>query len=167
MESTAMKRTGRLFGGFGILLLVVASVFYYWTEDIADGKRLHGGNRVEIHSSAGAVDVIGVLGDQIQVTVDGQSPSSRGAKVKIEKSHDPVLVEIEDLPQHARAEVQVPRNSSIAVNMSAGQLRIDGVQGDILSLLRSGQMIVNLDNTKDLKLAAVSVLAGNIHAPAF
>jgi hypothetical protein len=61
----------------------------------------------------------------------------------------------------------VPADASIAVNMSAGELRIRGVHGDIGSMLRSGRMVVQVDDVQAFRTADGSVLAGAIQAPVF
>jgi len=76
-------------------------------------------------------------------------------------------VDIRHIPQATRVQVSVPADASIAVNMSAGELRISGVHGDIGSLLRSGRMMIQLDGPEKFRSADGSVLAGQIQAPIF
>ncbi len=151
----------------GITLLIVAGIFYYWTERIVDPARLHGANKIEIRSTAGAVEIVGSDKNEIEVTVDGQSANARGVEVAIDRGHGPIRVGIARIPQNAHVEVRVPADASIAVNMSAGELRIRGVKGDIGSLLRSGRMVISVEDSKPFASADGSVLAGAIQAPVF
>jgi hypothetical protein len=151
----------------GITLLIVAGFFYFWSERIADPARLHGANKIEIRSTAGAVEIIGSDKNEVEVTVDGQSASARGVEVEIDRSHGPMRVGIARIPQSSHVEVRVPADASLSVNMSAGELRIRGVKGDIGSLLRSGKMVISVEDSTRFKSADGSVLAGAIEAPVF
>jgi hypothetical protein len=152
---------------FGVMVLVLVGIVYYWTDEIADPSRLHGANQIEIRSTAGAVDIVGVENGNIEVTVDGQAPTGRGTRVIVDRAHFPIRVDISGIPQNARLEIKVPANASLAVAMTAGELRISGVKSDIESLLRSGRMQIAVDDTRGFKSADASVLAGDITAPAF
>ena len=153
--------------GLGIAILIVAGLVYYWTERVADPSLLRGSKKIEIHSTAGAVDIVGVEGGDVEVSVAGASASARGAEVKIDRQHVPMRVDIRHIPQNMRVEVRVPADASVAVNMSAGELRISGVQGDIGSLLRSGKMVVELDSSDKILSADASVLAGEVQSSIF
>ena len=153
--------------GLGITLLIVAGLVYYWTERVADPSQLHGAQKIEIHSTAGAVDIVGAEGGDVEVSAAGASASSRGIEVKIDRNHNPMRVDIRHIPEATRVEVKVPAGASIAVNMSAGELRIRGVKGDIGSLLRSGKMVIQVDSADSIRTADASVLAGQVTSPVF
>jgi hypothetical protein len=151
----------------GITLLIVAGTFYYWTDGISDASHLHGSKRVEIQSSAGSVDIVGGETGNVEVTVDGDVPGNRGARVSIDQSRFPVRVKIDSIPQGAHVQITVPSDAGVAVNMSAGRLRVSGVRGDLAAVLRSGEMILSVQDSKQFASASASVLAGEIHAPTF
>lgn len=153
--------------GTGITLLIIAGSFYYWTEGIADPSRLHSSKRIDIESSAGAVDVVGGETGKVEVTVDGEDPNSRGTRVSIDNSRSPVRVKINNIPQGAQVKVTVPGDAGLAMNMSAGRLRISGMRSDVAALLRSGEMIITLKDSERFAHAEGSVLAGEINAPTF
>jgi hypothetical protein len=152
---------------FGVALLIVAGAFYFWSERISDPTWLRSGTKIEIRATAGAVAIVGSETKDVEVTIDGEPASARGARVMIDKGRVPMRVSISDIPETAHVEVRVPADASIAVNMSAGELRIRGMRGDIGSLLRSGRMVVEIDDSKTFRTADGSVLAGAIQAPAF
>jgi hypothetical protein len=153
--------------GTGITLLIIAGSFYYWTEGISDPSHLHGSKRVSIESSAGAVDVVGGETGNVEVTVDGEEPSSRGTRVSIDQNRFPVRVKIDNIPQGAQVKVTLPSDAGLAMNMSAGRLRISGMRGDVAAVLRSGEMIISLKDSRRFGHAEGSVLAGEIRAPVF
>lgn len=158
------KRTAEI---FGVALLIVAGVFYFWSERISDPSWLRSGTKIEIRATAGAVAIVGGDTNEVAVTIDGEPASARGANVMIDRGRAPMRVSISNIPETAHVEVRVPADASIAVNMSAGELRIRGMRGDIGSMLRSGRMVVQVDDPKTYRTADGSVLAGAIQAPAF
>lgn len=158
------KRTAEV---SGIALLIVAGAFYFWSERICDPSWLRSGKKIEIRATAGAVAIVGGESNEVAVTIDGEPATARGAHVMIDGSHVPMRVSISEIPETAHVEVRVPSDASIAVNMSAGELRIRGVHGDIGSMLRSGRMVVQVDDAQAFRTADGSVLAGAIQAPVF
>ncbi len=158
----------RIAEGFGIFVLVVAAFLYIWTEQIPDVSHLqHGSHKIEIDSTAGAVDVVGEPRGDVAVKVDGSDPAARGVGVKIEQVDAATRVYVQHIPQGSRVEIHVPDDSSVGVDMTAGQLRISGIRGDIASLLRSGQMIISIDDPNRFQRADGSVFAGGINAAPF
>ena len=152
---------------FGIVVLIAAASFYFWSERIGDPSWLRGGKKIEIRATAGAVAIIGGDTSEIEVTVDGENSAARGAHVMIDKNHSPMRVSISNIPERSHVEVRGPADASIAVNMAAGELRISGVHGDIGSMLRSGKMVVQVEDSNAFRAADGSVLAGDIQAPVF
>src|SRR3954469_19847136 len=93
---------------FGVLVLIVAGCFYFWSERISDPSWLRGGKKIEIRATAGAVSIVGGDTSEVEVTVDGDSSSARAAKVMIDKNHVPMRVSISDIPEGSHVEVRVP-----------------------------------------------------------
>jgi hypothetical protein len=155
-------------GWIALGLLIVAGIFYYWTEQIADPGGLQGTNRIEIRAGHGGVDVVGTNIPDVQVSIDGQRSEAAGAQVRIDRKRDYLLVQIDDIPRLSRAQVRVPRDASIAVTMSAGQLTIEGIEGgDIAAVLRSGEMTIRVGEASNFRSANAFVLSGKLQAPAF
>ena len=158
----------RALASFGIALIVVAYAFYLWSEKTADAKRLNALEGIEVHIASGAAEVVGKPVPDIRVTIGGVSPElARLANVRIDRSRKPILVDISDLPHMARAYIEVPESSSLAVSMHFGDLKIEGVGGDIYALLRSGRMTIDVGPTNHYGSADGFVLAGSLEAPAF
>ena len=160
----AVKRTS---GTLGIGLLIIAAAYYAWSSSIADGSRLRG-KGVEIRSSSGSVKVVGTLEQDVRVTIEHAGDhAAKTALIRIDRSRNPILIEIEDIPQRAIALVEVPHGVSLAVSMSAGELQISNIDGDKRCLLRSGEMVIDVGDPAGYKSVRGFVFAGDVDARAF
>jgi hypothetical protein len=158
----------RAFGSVGLGLLVLGIGYYVWSSDVANVSRLKSGKAVEIRASRGTVNIVGTQDNDVRVTIENVSAeSAKMAHIKIDRNRNPILIEINDLPQFAIASVEVPRAASLAVSMLAGELKIEDIDGDKMCLLRSGKMLINVGNPEAYKSVHAFVFAGDIHAPAF
>ena len=166
--STGSWNPKRIFGSVGLGLLVVGFAYYAWSSDVANVSRLKSGKRIEIRATSGKVNIVGTQDNDVRVTIENVSAeTARMARIKIDRNRNPILIEIENLPQFATASVEVPRTASVAVSMLAGELEIVDVDGDKLCLLRSGKMSIDAGDPEAYKSVRAFVLAGDIHAPAF
>lgn len=167
-STNGWAQTRRAFGSIGICLLVIAGAYYLWTSSSVSASRLHGDKRVEIRASAGRLEVAGTSDPDVRVTIENVSAeSARTARVKIDRNRKPILIQIDDLPQFATAFVEIPRAASVAVTMSAGELRLTGVDGDKLCLLHSGKMSIEVGEPENYRSVKGFVLAGDLRASAF
>lgn len=172
-ESTEHSRAKGVFSFLGISLLVLGGAYYAWSSDVANASRLPSGKGVEIRVTSGSVHIFGTeepgrQNGDVRVTIENVSDeSAQTAHIKIDRSRNPVRVEISGLPHFATAMVEVPRSSSLAVSMLAGDLQIQDVDGDKRCLLRSGKMVINVGDPDAYKSAHAFVLTGAIQAPAF
>lgn len=123
---------------------------------------------MEIHVSTGSAEISGEHIDSVQVTIErGGDQKWRNEHVRIDRNRNPVLVDIDDLPQFAQVRILVPEAAGIAVSTGAGELKIRGVHGDQLALLRAGEMTIDVGEPKDYRAARAFVLSGEVQAPAF
>jgi len=158
----------RFFGIIGISLLVVAGVIYWWSERIADGSRLPSTNSVKMRIASGGVTIVGVPTNDYRVSLENTSPDiAKEAHIEIKRDHQPVTINLSNLPQGSRVRVEIPENSNLAVRMGAGELVIQGVHGNKYAMLRSGKLVIDVGDQREYSSANASVLAGAIHAPAF
>lgn len=168
MATSGRWNPKRLWGSVGLGLLAVGFAYYVWSSGVANGSRLKTGKTVEVRVTSGKISIAGTQDNDVRVTVENVSAeSAKMARIKIDRNRNPILIEIEDLPQFATASVEVPRAASVAVSMLAGELEIRDVDGDKLCLLRSGKMSIDAGDPETYKSVRAFVLAGDIHAPAF
>jgi hypothetical protein len=158
----------RFLAWFGLAIFICVCTFWQWSERTAAANRLSAADGVELRITSGAVEVVGGKGSQVRVEIEDVSPAlAETAKIQIHPDRKPVLVEISNLPQKARAVVEVPASSSLAVSMLAGELKISGVTGNTFALLRSGQMTIGVGASSNFRSADGFVLAGNLDAAPF
>ena len=138
--STKSSRLKRVLGSVGLGLLVLGVAYYVWSSDVSNGSRLKTGQGVEIRVTSGNVSILGTQVNDVRVTIENVSAeSAKTAHIKIDRNRNPILIEIEDLPQFATASVELPRAASVAVSMLSGELQIGDIDGDTRCLLRSGR----------------------------
>lgn len=158
----------RVLGLSGILILIACGVFYVWSENVASASRLPTSKSVELHITSGGVTIVGTAMDDYRVTIEGASTEgAKEARISIERNHQPVLINVSGLPQGSRARIEIPLASSLAVKMGAGELLIQGVQGNIYAMLRAGKMVIDVGERSEYSSANASVFSGAIKAPAF
>jgi hypothetical protein len=157
----------RIFGSLGLGLLVLGAAYYVWSSDVVNVSRLKTGKGIEIRATSGNINIVGTEDNDVRVTIENAgAESAKTAHIKIDRSRNPVLIEIKDVPQFATALVEVPRAASLAVSMLTGELRIADIDGDKMCLLRSGKMLINIGNPEAYRTVRAFVFAGDIHAPA-
>ncbi len=157
----------RFFGILAIVLLIVIGVVYSWTERIADGRNLPASNSVKMNIASGGVTINGVPSNDYRVTLDDASPElTKRAKIEIDREHQPVIINLSQLPQGSRVRVEVPESSNIAVTMGAGELQLHNIHGSKYAMLRSGKLLIDIGSRDEYSKAEASVLAGALHAPA-
>lgn len=158
----------RLLGLFGILVLIACGVFYSWSENIASASKLPTSKSVEVHITSGGVTILGTATNDYRVTTEGASlEGEKDAKISIQRDQQPVVIKVSGLPQGSRARIEIPQASNLAVKMGAGELLIQGVQGDTYAMLRAGKMVIDVGQRSEYSSAKASVFAGAIKAPAF
>ena len=151
----------------GVILLLSAGAYYAWSSSIVNPSRLRG-EGVAIHSSSGELKVLGTEGKDVHVTIQrvGEYDAAR-ARIRIDRSRNPIQIQIDDIPQGAIALVEVPHAVSLAVSMTAGRIEISNIDGDKLCLLRSGEMVIDVGDPGGYRSARGFVLSGEVDAPAF
>src|SRR3954465_10025666 len=166
MASSGWRQTKRAFVSIGITLFAIAAIYYVWSSGIASAARLHGDKRVEIRAADGKLDIEGTSDPDVRVTIENVSAeSARTARIKIDRNRNPILIQIDDIPQFSTAFVEVPRNANLSVSMLAGDLQIANVDGDKLCLLRSGKMSIDVGEPSGYRSVHGFVLAGDLSAP--
>ncbi len=66
-----------------------------------------------------------------------------------------------------RVEIQIPRKVGLTLSMSAGDLRIEGIEGDKDLHLQAGELTVKVDDPAAYGPVSASVWAGEVHPGPF
>jgi len=130
------------------------------TMDFAAG----GVVRLKLH--AGAMDVIGTPRDRIAVTWTSESPIKPGdVKVRILNT-DPTeaFVEVDGPESRVRYRVEVPARSNVVIRMTAGDLEVRAIRGNIDAELGAGNMELTLAEVRSYGDVRASVTVGGLDA---
>ena len=88
------------------------------------------------------------------------SPTANGGKLSIEGP-------MQHGNNNLRVKIEVPRRTSIAVRMGAGQVTVEGVKGDKEIDLGAGQITISSIHAGDYRSVNASVGIGQVQARAF
>ena len=133
------------------------------TEGHKEQKFLRG-NLIRLHLSAGGYTISGTDSDVITVTY-GEPQTVR---VDIKTADSAADVSVGNTPHsnfHAR--IEVPRRSDLWVRLSAGELKVEDVEGNKDVESRAGDVDIELSDPDDYGYRDTSVTAGSLDATAF
>ena len=127
------------------------------------------GGRVYFDLSPGGYTIRASDSDQITVLYHASSEAQlRDVKATIQITGSIARVSLSNTPHNNfSAEIDVPRQSGLKVHMFAGEVIIDGVQGDKDVQVRTGRIEIRIPNPDEYGEREASVSAGSIEASAF
>jgi hypothetical protein len=88
------------------------------------------------------------------------SPTANGGKLSIE-GH------VQQRNNNLQVKIEVPRRTSVAIRMFAGQVTIEGVKGDKDIEVGAGQITISSIHEGDYRSVNASVGIGQVHSQAF
>lgn len=89
-------------------------------------------------------------------------------RVRFEPAGRPARLKVTDTPHNDfQYEIQVPRNINLVLRMSAGEVKIRGVEGDKDVRLHAGEVVVQVGDASAYGSVSASVWAGEIHPGPF
>ena len=110
-------------------------------------------------------------GDSANIVVTCHANSEdqlKNLRVDIRAGTSTADVLVRDTPHNNfSAIIEVPRQSHLWVRLSAGELDVQGVEGNKDLGIRAGQLQVEVPYPEQYRRSDASVLAGSIEAPAF
>ena len=140
------------------------------SNELSTRQAFHSGGNVKLQLSSGDYVVSGTDSDSISVTYSCDSASAlRNVKVglKIEGSNAKVSVANTPDSGNFHATIEVPRRSALWLRLTAGDLRVEGTEGDKDIEARAGDVTIEVSHPEQYGHRDASVLAGEIEAPAF
>jgi len=127
-------------------------------------QKFHSGSLVRIRLSAGGYTISGTDSDAIVVNCDQASR----ARVRIKTADSGADVSITDTPHgNFHASIEVPRRSDLWVRLSAGELKIESVEGNKDVESAAGDVYIEVPRPEDYGHRDASVTAGDLDASAF
>jgi hypothetical protein len=120
--------------------------------------------RMKLH--AGAMEVVGTPQDRIAVTWTSESPVKPGdVKVRmLITDATEAFVEVDGPESRVRYRVEVPARSNVVIRMTAGDLDVRAIRGDIDAELGAGNMELRLAEVRAYGDVRASVTVGGLDA---
>ncbi|HEV2112954.1 MAG TPA: hypothetical protein VGR50_02320 [Terriglobales bacterium] len=139
------------------------------SHDIVAQQQFGSGGKVEVELTSGAYVIAGTDSDSIAVTYGCDSPRAlRQVKVNINTTGSTARITVADTPQsNFHAVIELPRRSALWVRLTAGDLRIEGLQGDKDIEGNAGNIEVEVPHPDEYGHRDASVLAGDLDASVF
>jgi hypothetical protein len=123
--------------------------------------------RISFDLSAGEYRITGSRDTRLRMKWSVRDPEDLSkvfAKADVHGSEANVTT---DGPDNFKAEIQVPARADLYVRLTAGELTIEGIQGNKDVSLHAGELDIDVGRADDYHSVAASVWAGEVHATPF
>jgi hypothetical protein len=127
------------------------------------------GGTIRLHLQAGGYTVIPGDSEDIIVTCRAQTEEQLNrVKLGIKPTAAGADIYVSETPHNNfQATIEVPRHSNLWARLSAGELKIQGVEGDKNVEVRAGRIQIGIPHPELYGHRDASVMAGSIESPAF
>jgi hypothetical protein len=132
---------------------------------------LRPGAVLRVHSRPAGLEIVGT--DQAAIHVSCTSGDEGGAqhiRIRFKGNQDDETLTIAgDLHKedNVRVRIEVPRKTSLRVEMSAGEVKVEEIAGDKEINLYAGQITISSTRAWDYRKVDVSVTIGEVNAPVY
>lgn len=157
-----------------ILLLLIAVSIPTWSQtqtkpDNEVRQAFSQGGKIYLRLSPGGYTISGTNDNNIVVTYDAANKDSlKRVRVKITPAGSHADVAFSNTPQNNfHATIEVPSRSDLEANLSAGEIVIDGVEGNKDVEVYAGRIEIKIPHPEEYGHREASVRAGSINASAF
>ena len=140
------------------------------SNDISTQAKFPSGGSVEVNLSSGAYVIAGTDSGTIRVTYGCNSPNRlREVKVTVKAGQSNARVLIENTPDsdNFHASIEIPRRSDLRVRLTAGDLKVENIEGNKDVEGRAGDLEIEVPHPEQYGRRDASVLAGDLDASAF
>jgi hypothetical protein len=127
------------------------------------------GGHVHLDLSAGEYRIVGASDNRVSIEWSARNPERlRRVRVRADIRGADAWVDV-DGPDHAGMDVlvRVPRRSDLTVDLSAGEIHVEGIEGNKDIESYAGEVHVDVGRPDDYRRVHASVWAGEIQATAF
>jgi DUF4097 and DUF4098 domain-containing protein YvlB len=126
---------------------------------------LRPGAVLRVHSRPAGLEIVGT--DQAAIHVSCTSGDEGGAqhiRIRFKGNQDDETLTIAG---DFRVRIEVPRKTSLRVEMSAGEVKVEEIAGDKEINLYAGQITISSTRAWDYRKVDVSVTIGEVNAPVY
>jgi hypothetical protein len=150
-----------------ILVLLPSSVFAQSSGTCANPfeSAAGAGHEIAMNLRSGDVTIVGTDASVVRVSCSTGSNDAPGQiRITFAANH----LTIRGGTSHdVHFRIEIPRSTSLLVRCSAGDVTISGITGDKDIGLNAGNLTIAVGDAASYRHAQASVLAGDLHAPAF
>jgi hypothetical protein len=126
---------------------------------------------LRVHSRPAGLEIVGT--DQAEIHVlctTGEESDAQRIHIRLKGNQDDETLTIAgDLREgnNLRVRIEVPRRTSLRVEMSAGEVKVEEIAGDKDIDLYAGRIAISSDRRWDYRSVDVSVTVGAVRAPVY
>ncbi len=126
---------------------------------------------LRVHSRPAGLDIVGTDQAAIHVScTSGDEDDAQRIRIRLQGNQDDETLTIAgDLRKgnNVRVRIEVPRKTSLRVEMSAGEVKVEEIAGDKDINLYAGQITISSTRLWDYRSVDVSVSIGEVKAPVY
>jgi hypothetical protein len=122
------------------------------------------GGSVRLKLDKGAIEVVGTPEDKITVSWKSTDDDARVNVLLRQAGDKSATVAVEGPGNRVQYRVELPQQTDVVLSMNAGELRIQGLRGNLDAELLAGDLSVRVKDPNDYRLVRGSVTAGDISA---
>lgn len=138
------------------------------TPPLSTTRQFNSGGTIQMDLSAGDYSIHTGIGNQIHVTGTSQDPDAgprMRADIRIQGTEAKIITGGPHNNSHFT--IEVPERSNLIIRLSAGNLEIGKINGDLDVSSHAGDVNIEVGNKTDYRSVNASVYAGDVTAPAF
>jgi hypothetical protein len=154
---------------FWLVLVVPGFLHAQQGLETSAQQKFASGGAIHLHLQAGGYTITASDSENIVVTCHAHSEEQlRRVKVQIKASASNADVYVSETPHNNfQATIEVPRHSDLWARLSAGELVVEGVEGDKNVEVLAGRIQVDIPHPEQYGHRDASVTTGSIEASAF
>jgi len=126
---------------------------------------------LRVHSRPAGLEIVGTDQAAIHVScTSGDEDDAQRIRIRFQGNQDDETLTIGgDLREESnvRVRIEVPRKTSLRVEMSAGEVKVEEIAGDMDINLYAGQITISSTRLWDYRSVDVSVSIGEVNAPVY
>lgn len=158
----------------GLLLCIALGVANFAFADdgpapaLSATRSFNAGGTIRMDLSAGDYSIQAIAEDKIHVTGTCHDPDDEThmrADIRIQGGEARIITHGPHNNTHFT--IEVPRHSNLVVRLSAGNLEIGRIDGDLEVSTHAGDVNIQVGRTTEYRSVNASVYAGDVTAPAF
>jgi hypothetical protein len=134
--------------------------------EVTERKFVSGGT-VRLELGAGEYEIVGSRDDRIRVVWDGRaSDTDVSLRIDVKASRATVRT---DTPWHdgGKIRIELPRHSNIVLRLSAGDLKIRGIEGSKDVSAQAGDVTIDIGSRDQYRYVNAAVRVGELNADPF